>query len=148
MNISSTLRTSANLSKSQSSFNLTINSSVGIPLSSVSYSKSNSSFILLESNYDPEILKCSSYPYNLKQRISGPYGHLSNILAGQAISYLAQNGLKSVMLGHLSKENNFPELAYKTVMNELIESNKDFDYSSFNLSIAKRYEPSPIIKLA
>ena len=33
-------------------------------------------------------------------------------------------------------------------MNELIESNKDFDYSSFNLSIAKRYEPSPIIKLA
>lgn len=64
------------------------------------------------------------------------------------ISYLAQNGLKSVMLGHLSKENNFPELAYKTVMNELIESNKDFDYSSFNLSIAKRYEPSPIIKLA
>lgn len=108
----------------------------------------NSSFILLESNYDPEILKCSSYPYNLKQRISGPYGHLSNILAGQAISYLAQNGLKSVMLGHLSKENNFPELAYKTVMNELIESNKDFDYSSFNLSIAKRYEPSPIIKLA
>ena len=50
--------------------------------------------------------------------------------------------------GHLSKENNFPELAYKTVMNELIENNKDFDSCSFSLSIAKRYEPSSIIELA
>ena len=108
----------------------------------------NSSFILLESNYDPEILKYSTYPYSLKQRIAGPNGHLSNILAGQTISYLLQSGLKSVMLGHLSKENNFPELAYKTVMNELIENNKDFDSCSFSLSIAKRYEPSSIIELA
>ncbi len=108
----------------------------------------NSSFILLESNYDPEILKCSTYPYSLKQRISGPNGHLSNILAGQTISYLLPRGLKSVMLGHLSKENNFPELAYKTVMNELIENNKNFDTYSFSLSIAKRYEPSSIIELA
>ena len=52
------------------------------------------------------------------------------------------------MLGHLSKENNFPELAYKTVMNELIENNKNFDSCSFSLSIAKRYEPSSIIELA
>ena len=45
-----------------------------------------SSFILLESNYDPEILKCSKYPYILKQRISGPSGHLSNNTAGKTIS--------------------------------------------------------------
>lgn len=37
-----------------------------------------SSFILLEANYDPNILKCSHYPYALKQRIAGPNGHLSN----------------------------------------------------------------------
>jgi phosphoribosyl 1,2-cyclic phosphodiesterase len=70
----------------------------------------NSSFILLESNYDPNILKCSSYPYSLKQRILGPNGHLPNEMAGKTISYLAERGLNSVMLGHLSKENNFPEL--------------------------------------
>ena len=108
----------------------------------------NSSFILLESNYDPEILKYSSYPYLLKQRISGPNGHLSNMSAGKAISHLLNTGLKSVMLGHLSKENNFPELAYKTVVNELIENNKEFDLKSFNLSIAKRYEPSSIINIS
>jgi phosphoribosyl 1,2-cyclic phosphodiesterase len=45
----------------------------------------NSSFLLLESNYDPNILKCSSYPYLLKERISGPLGHLSNNVAGETI---------------------------------------------------------------
>ena len=44
-----------------------------------------SSFILLESNYDPNILRCSRYPYSLKQRIAGPNGHLSNQMAGKTI---------------------------------------------------------------
>ena len=107
----------------------------------------NSSFILLESNYDPDVLKCSSYPYRLKERIAGPYGHLSNISAGKAISHLLDTGLKKVMLGHLSEENNFPELAYKTVVNEIIDNNNNFDLSTLNISIANRYEPSSIINL-
>lgn len=104
---------------------------------------SDSSFLLLEANYEPEILKCSSYPYMLKERIKGPNGHLSNSDAGKTISYLVDHGLNKVMLGHLSKENNFPELAYKTVVEELIEHN--YDENSLNLSIANRYEISPII---
>ena len=104
---------------------------------------SDSSFLLLEANYEPEILKCSSYPYMLKERIKGPNGHLSNSDAGKTISYLVDHGLNQVMLGHLSKENNFPELAYKTVVEELIEHN--YDENSLNLSIANRYETSPII---
>ena len=104
---------------------------------------SDSSFLLLEANYEPEILKCSSYPYMLKERIKGPNGHLSNSDAGKTISYLVDHGLNQVMLGHLSKENNFPELAYKTVVEELIEHN--YDENSLNLSIANRYEISPII---
>lgn len=104
---------------------------------------SDSSFLLLEANYEPEILKCSSYPYMLKERIKGPNGHLSNSDAGKTISYLVDHGLNKVMLGHLSKENNFPELAYKTVVEELIEHN--YDENSLNLSIANRYETSPII---
>ena len=58
----------------------------------------NSSFILLESNYEPEVLRCGKYPYLLKQRIDGPNGHLSNPSAGQAISKLIPTGLTSVML--------------------------------------------------
>lgn len=106
----------------------------------------NSSFILLEANYDPNILKCSSYPYSLKQRISGPNGHLSNDAAGETISYLAKHGLNTVMLGHLSKENNFPELAYKTVVEQLIENNVNENY--FHLSVADRYNVSPIIDVS
>ena len=105
----------------------------------------NSSFILLESNYDPEILHVSKYPYSLKERIKGPNGHLSNETAGKLISALSNNELKEVMLGHLSKENNFPELAYQTVAEELMKNN--IDLNNLKLSVANRYEPSKIIDL-
>ena len=106
----------------------------------------NSSFLLLESNYEPEILKCSPYPYILKERIKGSNGHLSNYDAGKAISYLSSHGLKDVMLGHLSKENNFPELAYKTVVNELIENNISENIVSLN--IANRNNVSKMIDIS
>ena len=106
----------------------------------------NSSFILLESNYDPEILKVGSYPYTLKQRILGPTGHLSNDMAGKAVCKLINSGLQGVMLGHLSKENNFPDLAYKTVIENLISNN--YTENSISLSVASRNEPSKIIDIA
>lgn len=104
-----------------------------------------SSFILLEANYDPEILRVSKYPYILKQRIAGPNGHLSNSTAGKTIGHLIPNDLQTVMLGHLSKENNFPELAYQTVVEELMTQN--IDTNEISLSVAKRNEPSQIIEL-
>lgn len=72
-------------------------------------------------------------------------GHLSNDMAGKTISELIPKGLKTVMLGHLSKENNFPDLAYKTVINEL--NINSFDETSVNLSVANRDKPSKIIKV-
>ena len=106
----------------------------------------SSSFVFLEANYDPEILKVSKYPFHLKQRISGPTGHLSNNTAGKTVSNLLfKKDLKEVMLGHLSKENNFPELAYQTVANELMENNNDIN--NIKLSVANRYEPSKIINI-
>lgn len=104
-----------------------------------------SSFILLESNYDPNILSYSKYPYSLKQRIAGPNGHLSNEAAGKTVSYLLNFGLKNVMLGHLSKENNFPELAYKTVIDELYANN--FDENKIKIAVASRSNPSEILNL-
>ena len=104
-----------------------------------------SRFILLEANYDPNILKYSKYPYSLKQRIAGPNGHLSNEMAGKTISYLMKSGLSKVLLGHLSKENNFPELAYQTVIDELCNNN--FDENQLSISVASRSTPSRIINL-
>ena len=105
-----------------------------------------SEFILLESNYDPEVLKCSSYPFMLKSRIASDIGHLSNSVAGKTISYLSKNSnLNTAMLGHLSKESNFPELAYQTVVDELI-SNCGGN-PSIKLSVANRDCPSKLITL-
>lgn len=73
-------------------------------------------------------------------------GHLSNDMAGKTISELIPTGLKTVMLGHLSKENNFPDLAYQTVMSELNVNN--FNEASVNLSVANRDKPSEIIKVS
>ena len=104
-----------------------------------------SEFILLEANYDPEVLKYTKYPFQLKNRIAGPTGHLSNQDAGQTINYLIRSGLKNAILGHLSKESNFPELAYQTVMDELISNGTNLD--NFNLSIASRDYPGKLIHI-
>ena len=105
----------------------------------------NSVFLLLEANYEPEMVYSSSYPYHLKKRILGDKGHLSNENAGQLIAELSKYGLKHVMLGHLSKENNFPELAYQTVMNELNCNKVCLD--ELQVSVASRSEPSLIINV-
>ena len=124
---------------------ISIATDIGHMTSNIAHKLEDSSFVLLEANYDPEILKYSSYPYQLKQRIAGPNGHLANIDAGKTISFLMNSGLKQVMLGHLSKENNFPELAYKTVVNELIENNNDCN--KIKINIANRTSPSDLIKV-
>ena len=100
----------------------------------------DSIFVLLESNYDPEVLKFSRYPYPLKNRIAGPNGHLSNEFAGKTINHLLKSGLQQAMLGHLSKESNFPELAYKTVIDEIISSGT-YNENSLKLSVASRDIP-------
>ena len=104
-----------------------------------------SKFALLESNYEPEVLRICSYPSLLKSRIAGPNGHLSNNMAGQLISDLIESGLATVMLGHLSKESNFPEMAYETVLSEL--EKKKFKRDTIDLSVASRFEPSKLIEI-
>ncbi len=106
----------------------------------------DSSLLLLESNYEPDILKCSSYPYELKRRILGPNGHLSNEEAGNVITTLAKSGVSNIILGHLSEHNNFPELAYQTVMNSIISSN--IDLNKLKLSVADRYKPNDVLKIS
>lgn len=83
---------------------------------------SGSEEIILESNHDSELLMCGSYPFELKRRISGSLGHLSNTEAAQTAVRLLKDGTKKILLGHLSLENNTPDIAYQTTKNALAES--------------------------
>lgn len=74
-----------------------------------------SDLVLLESNYDPVMLKNGSYPFYLKSRIAGSDGHLSNISCAEEALRLIDKGTTRIVLGHLSQENNTPYLAEKTV---------------------------------
>ncbi|MBQ3668204.1 MAG: MBL fold metallo-hydrolase [Clostridia bacterium] len=80
-----------------------------------------SDLVLLEADYDTDMLMAGSYPYDLKRRILGRKGHLSNEDAGSAAAHLIKSGAREIILGHLSKNNNFPELALKTCENMLLD---------------------------
>lgn len=77
-------------------------------------------FMLLEANHNVDMLLQGSYPYPLKRRVMSSKGHLSNEDCANAVIELYKTGnLKGVFLGHLSFENNTPELAYETVKSAL-----------------------------
>jgi len=80
--------------------------------------------LILEANHDVDMLRVGRYPWFLKQRILGKEGHLSNEAAGEILLRLLSENCKErhVLLAHLSKENNFPEMAYQTVKNILEEA--------------------------
>lgn len=71
--------------------------------------------LVLESNHDLEMLREGPYPYPLKQRILGDQGHLSNDTAASFAAASVQAGTRTVLLAHLSKDNNTPEIALRTV---------------------------------
>ncbi len=88
---------------------------------------SNSDLVVLESNHDLEMLKMGPYPWSLKKRIMGAKGHLSNDAAGAAIIDLVKNSVSRILLAHLSKDNNVPELAFLTIKNMLIDAGINLD---------------------
>lgn len=79
------------------------------------------SALLLEANHDVNMLRVGPYPWRLQQRILGPNGHLSNEDSGRFALELARQGVRHILLAHLSKENNNPKVAYKTVAEILIK---------------------------
>lgn len=75
--------------------------------------------IVIESNYDPEMLEKGRYPYFLKQRISGPFGHLSNEETARFVAEIYHPEIKNIMLCHLSENNNTPDRAMKCLHEKL-----------------------------
>jgi phosphoribosyl 1,2-cyclic phosphodiesterase len=75
--------------------------------------------LLLEFNYDEDMLREGPYPDSLKRRVAGDRGHLSNLQAQQQLALLAGPSLHTLVLGHLSQKNNTPDLAIKAAESEL-----------------------------
>lgn len=103
--------------------------------------------VLLEANHDIHMLEVGPYPYYLKQRVLGNHGHLSNELSGRLLCNILHNKLKHVILGHLSKDNNYPELAYETVKLEVTMSDIPFRGEDLSLMVADRNRMSKILHI-
>ncbi|MCI7740005.1 MAG: MBL fold metallo-hydrolase [Lachnospiraceae bacterium] len=101
--------------------------------------------ILLEANHDVHMLQAGGYPYYLKQRILGERGHLSNENAGRLLCRLLHDNLKAVLLGHLSKENNYEKLAYETVCSEVTMGDNPYKSNDFEIRVAQRETASELI---
>ncbi len=104
----------------------------------------NSDLILLEANHDVDMLKAGSYPYPLKMRILSSNGHLCNEDAGLVLQKLHSRGVKNAILGHLSEENNTPELALVTVQALLEEAGL---LESMFVTVADRFQPCGLFEL-
>lgn len=105
-----------------------------------------SNAVLLESNHDVAMLKGGPYPYPLKQRILSDYGHLSNENCAKLAVLLAQSGTKRFLLGHLSAENNRPDLAYQTACNYFEQAGAHVGYD-VQLSVAPKATTSEVFSL-
>ena len=107
--------------------------------------------LVLESNHDESVLRMGRYPWFLKQRILSDSGHLSNEAAANALlkvlQYEAESGEQTkkrlVLLAHLSRENNFPEMALATMSN-ILGAGGFAPGESLQLRVLSRSEPSPL----
>jgi len=107
---------------------------------------SGSDILLLEANHDISMLEAGTYPYPLKRRILSDRGHLSNEASGRLLCRLSQKKLRYAFLAHLSKENNYPQLAYEAVKCQIWEE-MGTDKLPFELMVAERDKPSPVVVL-
>lgn len=96
--------------------------------------------LVLESNYCPQMLVEGRYPPMLQQRIRGRTGHLSNLDCVSLLSGLLHDGLRVVVLAHLSEENNRPDLALKLAAGALVGHGA-------LLHVAERRQPTPVFEL-
>ncbi len=119
---------------------------LGVMTKEVFASIGKSHALVLESNYDPYMLQYGPYPAMLKRRISSERGHLSNDDCAKFAAILAAHGTEKIILGHLSQNNNTPELAYKATAQALIENDIKVN-SDVLLYTASRTEASPIFEV-
>lgn len=102
--------------------------------------------IIIESNHDLEMLMTGSYPWPLKKRIRGEKGHLSNDDTAALLPELINSNFPCILLAHLSKDNNIPELAYITIKNNLEENGLNIG-EELHLDFTYRDRPTRVFKV-
>lgn len=125
---------------------ITLLSDTGLVDERIAYEIKGSDIYYMEANHDLEALKMGPYPHNLKLRVMGKMGHLSNDQSAEALADALVGKQEHVFLSHLSDTNNTPELSRLTVDNYLtlmgLDTKKDI-----KLEVCERYTPSKIVEL-
>ncbi|UIR56065.1 MBL fold metallo-hydrolase [Sphingobacterium sp. SRCM116780] len=124
---------------SDGSHNIAVLTDIGRPCKNVQHVIKHADVLLLESNYDEEMLRNGRYSYFLKNRISSGWGHLSNTIALELFNTHRSSRLKHLVLTHLSGENNTVELvhaAFEPHCQQII------------LSVATRYKETELFSMA
>jgi phosphoribosyl 1,2-cyclic phosphodiesterase len=96
--------------------------------------------IILEANHDPQMLIEGPYPWEVKRRVQGRQGHLSNMDSAELLTTIVHRDLRHVILAHLSETNNHPELALETMASA-------FSRPEFDLTVAKQKSPGPVFEI-
>ena len=138
--------------KGSSGFNVTVSNiktavctDLGVVTPEVISALKGLDIVMLESNYDPTMLRLGPYPPELKLRISSAEGHLSNAVCAQTVAELYKEGTRRFILGHLSENNNTPEKAASAVRAALIDLGA-IENSDYILYVAPK-EGSRVIPL-
>ena len=126
---------------------LTIATDLGhICSTSASYIR-KANMLVIESNYDEQMLISGSYPYFLKKRILSDNGHLGNKETSDFIAGMISDNLSHICLAHLSKNNNTPEKALNTLKMTLVEKGLNMNGKT-NILVLNRYVPTEMISLS
>lgn len=103
----------------------------------------NKTLYMIEANHDVEMLMNGPYPYYLKQRVVGDYGHLSNEAAGNCLRKCIGNNTEYIFLAHISENNNTKEMAYS----KIIEMLEDIDFDKNKIIITDQYASSELVEV-
>ncbi len=106
----------------------------------------NSDMLIFESNHDMNMLRMGRYPWNVKRRILGDLGHVSNEDAALALAEVIGDNTSRVYLAHLSQDNNMKELARMTV-SQMLEEKGHGVGSEFHLLDTDPYTPTSLIEV-
>jgi phosphoribosyl 1,2-cyclic phosphodiesterase len=122
---------------------IAIATDLGCITNEVRASMQGSNLVVLESNHDVGMLENGRYPHYLKRRILSEQGHLSNDCCAAELPLLVKTGTTRIFLAHLSRENNLPQLAYRTALTALLvaEMKEDID---FKLNVAPESLPQKV----
>jgi len=132
------------LSVSCNGFKLGIVTDLGRPTSLILESVRNCDALVLEFNHDVQMLELGPYPLEIKRRIRGPEGHLSNRQAAQILREIAHEGLRFIVLAHLSEVNNHERVAFREAMSALTKIPVPVEAS---IMVSKQNEPMGLTRI-